>query len=57
VNLTRNGREWIGKTIRLKRGSYKCTLEYLLKWNGLGEERVPVDKDESTGQAIIVLAE
>jgi hypothetical protein len=32
VNLTKNGKEWVGTTDRLKIGMYKCKLEYHLKW-------------------------
>ena len=46
VNLTRNGLEWIGKTDRLKIGMYACKLVYFLKWQGLGEELVKIDKDQ-----------
>jgi hypothetical protein len=36
---------------------YQCKFVYHLKWNGLGEERVVIDKDEGTGQPLYVIAE
>jgi hypothetical protein len=57
VILKRNGIDWIGLTNKLKRGFYQCRVEYHLKWKGLGEERVEIDRNEDTDQPLYVIAE
>lgn len=50
------GNVWIGITHELKRGKYRCKIVYKLKFKGLGEEIVTIEKDE-VGQPIFVIAE
>ena len=57
VILTRNRREWIGLTDKLKRGMYQCKFVFHLKWKGLGEEVVVIDRDKGTDQPLYVIAE
>ena len=56
VHLSEAGKVWVGLTDRLKRGMYRCKVVFKLKWKGLGEEIVQIDKDELE-QPLFVIAE
>ena len=56
VFLSENGDYWLGLTGMLMRGMYRCKIVYHLKWKGLGEERVLIDRHEETDQPLFVIA-
>jgi hypothetical protein len=56
VYLSEAGNCWIGLTDKLKRGIYRCKIVYNIKWIGLGEETVTIDKEEETDQPLFVIA-
>jgi hypothetical protein len=49
VPLTLAGNFWIELTDKLKRGKYQCKIVYQLKKDGLGYQKVVIDKDSKTG--------
>ena len=36
---------------------YQCKVVYKLKWKGLGEEAIVIDREKETGQSLFVIAE